>query len=149
MSDELTKFGKPRRRRKDGSVNPNWGGARPGSGARPKAYRYSALVRLADDEAARALPSIMRRMIAAAEDGDTVAGKYVADRVLGRPAQQTVTPSEDMRVAGVSPETIEAMVFHHLSDRALAEVKRTIIADLMAQGKLDRTTSPDDIEIQQ
>ena len=128
--------------RKNGAVvtKGQHGGARPGAGRPPKRLAYRALVRKTDDIAAESLPSIMRKVIHAAMNGDIQACRLVLERILGKPAPASIPPAEDGSMPNRSEGAMSVMMnaaLSDLSDQALAAVKQLLLADLRARGKID------------
>ena len=116
------------------------GGFRPGSGRKPKKLAYKTLVRCADDEAAKGLPGVMRKMVYLAQQGDVQAARLIVERILGRPAPASVPASEDASPPIRSASAISAMahsVYGDLSDRALQQVKNILLDDLTSRGLID------------
>ena len=62
---------------------------------RPKALRYADRLDAIEEMIVDALPDITRKLIAMAKDGDLAAARYLYDRIGGRPAHLTQSPSID------------------------------------------------------
>ncbi len=79
------------------------GGARPGSGRKPKAVRYANEVAAQEGRIVAALPELIDLLLGAARAGDTSAARYLVDRVLGRVQTQAKPVAEDYSMPWDAP----------------------------------------------
>ena len=85
--------------RTHGSTNHTHGGARPGAGRKPKILQYASAGDALEQTIVDALPKVIDKIIAMALDGDLAAGRYLVDRILGRPSRLSAAPVEDRALA--------------------------------------------------
>ncbi len=72
------------------------GGARDGAGRKPKALKYATELADAENVLMSALPSAVAALVAAADNGDVSAAKYLLDRAFGRVQTQKVCIAENV-----------------------------------------------------
>jgi len=78
------------------------GGARAGCGRKKgmtRAETYEPVVYQIEAMIVAALPQIIESLIKQAVDGDSVAARYLCDRILGKPAANQVPTCDDVTVA--------------------------------------------------
>jgi hypothetical protein len=74
------------------------GGARDGSGRKPKALTYASEIAMAEQRIVSAMPELIDSLIDSAKCGDTGAARYLLDRVLGRVQLQAAPLAENTAI---------------------------------------------------
>ena len=102
----------------------------------PRSVRYAKARRQHEGRVAQALPEIFDALLAAVKSGDSRAGIWLMESLIGKPAPAQVAPVDDnsLPVHSLDRQTVEQMTIAQLSDQALLQVKAIMLRDLQARG---------------
>ena len=76
---------------------------------------------------AKKFEQVVRKLTKLALGGDVVACKALMSYAIGKPPTQLVVESEPVRVAGLRPEDVPAMIADRIFDRVSPEARRALI----------------------